>query len=103
MIKQNYDGSTERIQKKSREKERGEREREREERERGRKRERGKERGERERKITSILRPSTSVPWSFSLAFSASALVSKVTKPKPCGTRHRLNRLVESEGHVTRD
>lgn len=40
-----------------------------------------------ERKVTSILRPSTNVPWSFSLAFSASALVSNVTKPKPCGQR----------------
>lgn len=36
-----------------------------------------------ERAVTSILRPSTSVPWSFSLALSASALDSNVTKPKP--------------------
>lgn len=34
--------------------------------------------------VTSILRPSTSVPCSFSLALSASALDSNVTKPKPC-------------------
>lgn len=33
---------------------------------------------------TSILRPSTTVPCNFSLALSASALHSKVTKPKPC-------------------
>lgn len=33
---------------------------------------------------TSILRPSTMVPFSFSRARSASALVSKVTNPKPC-------------------
>lgn len=33
---------------------------------------------------TSILRPSTTVPCNFSLALSASALFSKVTKPKPC-------------------
>lgn len=33
--------------------------------------------------LTSILRPSTSVPWSFSLARSASELDSNVTKPKP--------------------
>lgn len=32
---------------------------------------------------TSILRPSTIVPFSFSRARSASALVSNVTKPKP--------------------
>lgn len=32
---------------------------------------------------TSILRPSTIVPLSFSRARSASVLVSKVTKPKP--------------------
>lgn len=36
---------------------------------------------------TSIFRPSTSVPWSFSLALSASALDSNVTKPKPCEQR----------------
>lgn len=40
-----------------------------------------------ERAVTSILRPSTSVPWSFSLALSASALDSNVTKPKPCKRR----------------
>ena len=33
---------------------------------------------------TSIFRPSTIVPFSFSLARSASALVSNVTNPKPC-------------------
>lgn len=49
--------------------------------------------GETERKITSILRPSTRVPWSFSLAFSASALFSNVTKPKPCGTQQRLKEV----------
>lgn len=32
---------------------------------------------------TSILRPSTIVPFSFSRARSASVLVSKVTNPKP--------------------
>lgn len=36
---------------------------------------------------TSILRPSTMVPFSFSRARSASALVSKVTNPKPCEWR----------------
>lgn len=43
----------------------------------------GKERQEKE--STSILRPSTIVPFSFSRARSASALVSNVTNPKPCG------------------
>ena len=33
--------------------------------------------------LTSILRPSTTVPWSFSLAVSASSFDAKVTKPKP--------------------
>lgn len=33
---------------------------------------------------TSIFRPSTIVPFSFSRARSASELVSKVTNPKPC-------------------
>lgn len=42
--------------------------------------------------VTSILRPSTSVPWSFSLALSASALASNVTKPKPCKPKKRVNR-----------
>lgn len=42
--------------------------------------------------VTSILRPSTSVPWSFSLALSASALVSNVTKPKPCKPKKKGNR-----------
>lgn len=39
--------------------------------------------------LTSILRPSTRVPWSFSLALSASALDSNVTKPKPCKGEHK--------------
>ncbi len=42
-------------------------------------------RREGEKESTSILRPSTIVPFSFSRAWSASVLVSKVTKPKPCG------------------
>lgn len=46
--------------------------------------------------ITSILRPSTKVPWSRSLAFSASALVSNVTKPKPF--RERKGRGLKDEG-----
>ena len=33
---------------------------------------------------TSILRPSTTVPFNLSLARSASALFAKVTKPNPC-------------------
>ena len=37
-----------------------------------------------EKEGTSILRPSTIVPFSFSRARSASALVSNVTNPKPC-------------------
>lgn len=36
---------------------------------------------------TSIFRPSTIVPFSFSRARSASELVSKVTNPKPCEQR----------------
>lgn len=36
-----------------------------------------------EEESTSILRPSTIVPFSFSRARSASVLVSKVTNPKP--------------------
>lgn len=36
---------------------------------------------------TSIFRPSTIVPFSFSRARSASELVSKVTNPKPCERR----------------
>lgn len=39
--------------------------------------------------VTSILRPSTSVPCSFSLALSASALDSNVTKPKPWKHKHK--------------
>lgn len=34
--------------------------------------------------FTSILRPSTMVPFSCSRARSASALEANVTKPKPC-------------------
>lgn len=45
--------------------------------------------------LTSILRPSTRVPWSFSLALSASALDSNVTKPKPCRREHK--RKMEKE------
>lgn len=47
---------------------------------------------------TSIFRPSTIVPFSFSRARSASELVSKVTNPKPCEQRrtdtgrHRMRR-----------
>lgn len=37
-----------------------------------------------EKEGTSIFRPSTIVPFSFSRARSASALVSNVTNPKPC-------------------
>lgn len=54
-------------------------------------------------KITSIFRPSTSVPWSFSLAFSASALFSNVTKPKPCGTQQREKSRMKTQGHVIKD
>ena len=42
---------------------------------------------------TSILRPSTTVPCNFSLALSASALFSKVTKPNPY--------MQEGEGKTT--
>lgn len=45
--------------------------------------------------ITSIFRPSTSVPWSFSLALSASALVSNVTKPKPWRQTNRGGRKAQ--------
>ena len=38
---------------------------------------------------TSILRPSTTVPWSFSRARSASALLANVTKPNPCMPRQK--------------
>lgn len=34
--------------------------------------------------LTSIFLPSTIVPFSFSLARSASFALSKVTNPKPC-------------------
>lgn len=37
---------------------------------------------------TSIFRPSTIVPFSFSRAASASALFANVTKPNPC-MQHR--------------
>lgn len=47
----------------------------------------GKVRGDRKEEGTSILRPSTIVPFSFSRARSASALVSNVTNPKPCSGR----------------
>lgn len=64
----------------------------------GEKRRRRRRKGRRQKrgrkgtwKITSILRPSTRVPWSFSRAFSASALDSNVTKPKPCGRRRKLD------------
>lgn len=40
--------------------------------------------------LTSILRPSTSVPWSFSLARSASELDSNVTKPKPWQEKRKV-------------
>lgn len=75
---------------------------EREGREHCRKRQAGRERGEtgsrrrrrggagkerQEQAGTSIFRPSTIVPFSFSRARSASALVSNVTNPKPCGGR----------------
>jgi hypothetical protein len=33
---------------------------------------------------TSIFRPSTTVPFSFSRALSASALLANVTNPNPC-------------------
>jgi hypothetical protein len=33
---------------------------------------------------TSIFRPSTTVPWRRSLAWSASELLANVTKPNPC-------------------
>lgn len=46
--------------------------------------------------LTSILRPSTSVPWSFSLALSASELDSNVTKPKPCEERRRAGKRGEA-------
>lgn len=51
-----------------------------------------------ERAVTSILRPSTSVPWSFSLALSASALDSNVTKPKPCKQRRVKKRQGDAGG-----
>lgn len=43
--------------------------------------------GRQEEESTSIFRPSTIVPFSFSRAWSASALVSNVTNPKPCSGR----------------
>lgn len=45
---------------------------------------------------TSIFRPSTIVPFSFSRARSASELVSKVTNPKPCEQR-RTDRRRQDE------
>lgn len=51
---------------------------------------------------TSIFRPSTIVPFSFSRARSASELVSKVTNPKPCEQRRTDRRRQDEkrEGEV---
>lgn len=49
-------------------------------------------------RLTSTFRPSTMVPWRRSRAFSASALVSNVTKPKPwTATERERNRHEESD------
>lgn len=59
----------------------------------------GRSKGRQEEESTSIFRPSTIVPFSFSRAWSASALVSNVTNPKPCsGQEVGLKNQATKEG-----
>lgn len=60
----------------------------------------GKERQEKEG--TSIFRPSTIVPFSFSRARSASALVSNVTNPKPCSGQEVRLKIIQQRKEVQR-
>ena len=52
---------------------------------------------------TSILRPSTTVPWSFSRARSASALLANVTKPNPCMPRQKRTRMEMENDNTNND